>query len=424
MLRAGATRGRWDPLAGRIGQPLGGMASRAVKALYYQCLAGISGDMHLGAMVDLGVPEDHVREMLGRLPCAGEFEVRFHHTNKQGISGIRAEVRQLVEQPAHRHYADIKAMIRDAGYPSPVEARALSIFDRIAVAEAGIHGIPVERVHFHEIGAVDSIVDVVAAAVCLSYLDVQRVYCGTVELGGGIVDCAHGRLPVPAPATQAILLDVPCSYGGVDGESTTPTGAAILKASVDSFAAPGCFTASAIGYGIGHRDFAVPNVLRVLIGRLDMAAKTAQGHCKIEANIDDMSPEAFEPLIDHLLALGADDVYVTPILMKKSRPATCLTVLCGAATQGALVDAVLSRSTTIGLRVLPFAKHALPRETETVATSFGPVRIKVVTRPDGRVRWKSEYEDVRRIAEASGADYLATKAEIDREIGVARQRAG
>ena len=395
-----------------------------MKALYYQCAAGISGDMHLGAMADLGVPEDHIREMLGRLPCAGEFEIGFHRAKKQGITGIRAEVREVVEQPGHRHYADIKAMICDAGYESSVETLALSIFDRIAVAEAGIHDIPVERVHFHEVGAVDSIVDVVAAAICLSHLDVQRVYCGRVELGGGTVDCAHGRLPVPVPATQEILLDVPCSYGGVDGESTTPTGAAILKAAVDRFEAPGRFIASAIGYGIGRRDFAVPNVLRVLVGQLDTSADAATGHCKIEANIDDMSPEAFEPLIDHLLALGADDVYVTPILMKKSRPANCLTVLCGAARQGALIDAVLNRSTTIGLRVLPFDKHALPRAAETVTTRFGPVRIKVVTQPDGQVRWKSEYDDVRRIAQERGADYLATKAEIDREIGAARQRPG
>ena len=391
-----------------------------MRSLYYHCQAGISGDMHLGAMVDLGVPEHRIREQLGRLPCAGEFEVSFRRAEKRGISGTRAEVREVVEQPGHRHYGDIKAMIRKAGYVPDIEGRALAIFEEIAVAEARIHDVPVERVHFHEVGAVDSIVDVVAAAVCLDFLDVQRVVCGTVEVGGGHVDCAHGRLPVPAPATQEILLGVPCSHGGVDGESTTPTGAAILKATVDRFETPGRFTASAIGYGIGYKDFAVPNVLRVLIGELDATAPAIASHCKIEANIDDMSPEAFEPLIDHLLELGADDVYFTPIVMKKSRPATCLAVLCGAEVQGVLTDAILNRSTTIGLRVLPFDKHALPRETETVNTSFGPVRIKVVTQPDGRVRWKSEYGDVRRIAQARGGDYLGIKAKIDREVAAAR----
>ncbi|MDE0063166.1 MAG: nickel pincer cofactor biosynthesis protein LarC [Gammaproteobacteria bacterium] len=391
-----------------------------MKALYYQCHAGISGDMHLGAMADLGVPEDHILDNLNRLPCAEEFEVTFRPDSKQGISGIRAQVRQCVKQPDHRHYSDIQALIRKAGFPQDVSDRALGIFDAIAIAEAKIHDVPVERVHFHEVGAVDSIVDVVAAAICLNYLDVDRVLCGTVEVGGGYVDCAHGRLPVPVPATQEILKGVPCSYGGVDGESTTPTGAAILKASVDRFETPANFTATALGYGIGSRDFAVPNVLRVLAGELETGALERARHLKIEANIDDMSPEAFEPLLDHLLELGADDVYLTPVVMKKSRPGTCLSVLCRLDVQEALIDAVLNRSTTIGLRVLPFVKHALPRENETVDTSFGPVRIKVITQPDGLVRWKSEFDDVRRIAESRGLDFLRTRAEIDREIAADR----
>ena len=380
--------------------------------------------MHLGAMADLGVPEGHILDNLKRLPCAEEFEVSFRPDSKQGISGIRAHVRQCVEQPDHRHYSDIKALIRKADFAQDVSDRALGIFGAIATAEAKIHGIPVERVHFHEVGAVDSIVDVVAATVCLSYLDVDKVLCGTVEVGGGYVDCAHGRFPVPVPATQEILKGVPCSYGGVDGESTTPTGAAILKASVDRFEAPANFTASALGYGIGTRDFAVPNVLRVQTGKLEAGALARARHCKIEANIDDMSPEAFEPLIDHLFELGADDVYLTPIVMKKSRPGTWLSVLCAVDAQEALIGAVLNRSTTIGLRVLPFVKHALPRETETVNTSFGPVRIKVITQPDGLVRWKSEFDDVRRIAEARGLDFLRTRAEIDREIAADRAYGG
>ncbi len=376
--------------------------------------------MHLGAMIDLGVPLDLVRERLARLPCAQEFAVSVHRAEKRGISGTRADVRQLVEQPPHRHYGDIQTLIRKAAYPAAIEGRALAIFARLAVAEAKIHEVPVDRVHFHEVGAVDSIVDVVAAAICLDHLGVDQVLCGAVELGGGQVNCAHGRLPVPVPATQEILRGVPCSYGGVQGESTTPTGAAILRASVDRFAVPQSFTASAIGYGIGNSDFELPNVLTLLVGELGARASATAVHRKIEANIDDMSPEAFEPLIDHLLSLGADDVYFTPIVMKKSRPGTCLSILCRAELQDALVEALLNRSTTIGLRVLPFVKHALPRETETVATSLGPVRIKVVTQPDGRVRWKSEYDDVRRIAQVRGADYLVTKAQIDREITASR----
>ena len=391
-----------------------------MKALYYQCAAGISGDMHLGAMLDLGVPEAHLRESLARLPCAGEFEIGFRRASKKGISGVQAQVRPLAEQPPARRHRDIQALIRAAGYPAGVQSRALAIFERIAVAEAKIHDIPVDEVHFHEVGAIDSIADIVGAAICLEWLNAERILCGPVEMGGGHLDCAHGRLPAPAPATQEILRGAPCCYGGVDGECATPTGAAILKASVDAFEPPSNFSISSIGYGIGHRDFALPNVLRVALGELQAAPVEQADQCKIEANIDDMSPEAYEPLIEHLLSLGASDVYCTPILMKKSRPATCLTLLCEAAAADRLADAVLNRSTSIGLRIQPFLKRALPRETETVATSYGPVRIKVVAQPDGQTRWKSEFDDVRRIAEARGADFLQTKAAIDREIAQRR----
>lgn len=419
-----------------------------MRTLLYQCSAGIAGDMHLAAMVDLGVPEAVLQEGLQRLPCAGEFALEFKRSKKMGISGLQAQVRDLAagegaktregetdagegaavaaEGPAgpasspsgHRHYADILKLLDAADLAPGVVARAKTIFAEVAAAEAKIHDIPIERVHFHEVGALDSIVDVVGAAICLEHLRVDQVLCGAVELGGGFVDCAHGRLPVPAPATQEILKGVPCSYGGVEGEATTPTGAAILKAAVDRFEPPCDFRPQSIGYGLGTRDFHIPNVLRLALG--DCASTTAghgvAAHVKIEANIDDMSPEAYEPLIDHLLAAGADDVYFTPIVMKKSRPAINLAVLCPAEQADALVDAVLNRSTTIGLRVLSFEKHTLPRRTQTVHTQFGPVRVKVVVQPDGQRRWKSEYEDVRRIAAEAGLDYLQAKAALDLQI--------
>ncbi len=379
--------------------------------------------MHLGAMVDLGVPEATLREGLARLPCAAEFRVEFERASKQGIVGTRARVKDIGNPSGghrpHRRYSDIVGLIKDARLAPGVEAKALAVFERIAVAEAKIHDIPVDRVHFHEVGAVDSIVDVVGAAICLDALGVERVFCDRVEVGSGFVDCAHGRLPVPAPATQEILAGVPCSYGGVQGEATTPTGAAILKMAVDSFAPPQGFAPSAIGYGVGMRDFDIPNVLRAVVGECQAEVAAGVAHRKIEANIDDMSPEAYEPLIDHLLAAGASDVYVTPIVMKKSRPAISLTVLCEAERVDALADMVLNRSTTIGLRVLPFEKRVLPREVQTVETRLGAVRVKVVTQPDGQRRWKSEFEDVRRLADAAGLDYLQAKAAVDRDVAEA-----
>ncbi len=398
--------------------------------------------MHLAAMVDLGVPEAVLREGLQRLPSADEFALEFSRSKKMGVSGLQARVRDLemgegdrvgegermgegdrvgegLSSSGHRHYADILNLLDAADLAPGVVARAKAIFAEVAVAEAKIHDIPIERVHFHEVGAVDSIVDVVGAAICLEHLQVEQVLCGVVELGGGFVDCAHGRLPVPAPATQEILKGVPCSYGGVEGEATTPTGAAILKAAVDRFEPPCAFRPQSIGYGLGTRDFQVPNVLRLVLGECAQTAVDggdAAGHVKIEANIDDMSPEAYEPLIDHLLAEGADDVYVTPIVMKKSRPAINLAVLCEANRADALADAVLNHSTTIGLRMLAFEKRTLPRRTQTVDTQFGPVRVKVVVQPDGQRRWKSEFEDVRRIAAEAGLDYLQAKAALDSQI--------
>lgn len=394
-----------------------------MRTLLYQCGAGIAGDMHLAAMVDLGVPEAVLREGLQRLPCADEFALEFSRSQKMGVSGLQARVRELAAgegaaASGHRRYADILKLLDAADLDSGVAARAKAIFAEVAAAEAKIHDIPVERVHFHEVGALDSIVDVVGAAICLEHLQVEQVLCGVVELGGGSVDCAHGRLPVPAPATQEILKGVPCSYGGVDGEATTPTGAAILKAAVESFEPPRSFRPRSIGYGLGARDFHVPNVLRLALGESAQTAAALEvaAHVKIEANIDDMSPEAYEPLIEHLLAAGADDVYVTPIVMKKSRPAINLAVLCEAGRADALADALLNRSTTIGLRVLPFEKRALPRQTQTVDTEFGPVRVKVAVQPDGQRRWKSEFEDVRRIAEQAGLDYLQAKTALDLQI--------
>ena len=388
--------------------------------------------MHLAAMVDLGVPEAVLREGLARLPCADEFAIAFARSQKLGIAGVRAQVRDLGAQGGgsrrHRHYGDIVALVKAAGLTAGAERRALTIFEQIAAAEAKIHDVPVQQVHFHEVGAVDSIVDIVGAALALEHLDVQQVCCDLVEVGSGFVDCAHGRLPVPAPATQEILAGMPCSYGGVQGEATTPTGAAILKATVDRFEPPPAFSPQRIGYGLGSRDFSIPNVLRLALGETrppprSSTGRTAQGrvsiesgHCKLEANLDDLSPEAYEPLMEHLLALGASDVYLVPIIMKKSRPAVCLSVLCEAGLVDALAQAVFNRSTTIGLRVAPFHKHLLPREIRRMRTRHGAVRVKLVLQPDGRRRWKTEHEDVRRIADAEGLDYLQARAMLDQEI--------
>jgi uncharacterized protein (TIGR00299 family) protein len=373
--------------------------------------------MHLAALIDLGVPEHYLRDELARLSVAGEFELKLARGEKMGISGTHAKV-YAEDQHDHRHHSTIVNMIKDAKFETAIEQRALDIFEAIAIAEGKIHNIPPQDVHFHEVGAIDSIVDIVAAAICIDYFDPEVILCNPIEVGSGFVDCAHGRFPVPAPATQELLANAPCTYGGVQGESTTPTGAAIMCASVDEYQPQGIFTPQKIGYGVGFKDFEIPNVLRVALGEyatVQSSDETVE-HFKIEANIDDMTPEAYEPLMQVLFDAGAVDVYLTPIVMKKGRPAHCISALCESASVSAVSDALLNQSTTIGLRVIAFDKRVLAREMVKVETRYGAVEVKRVTQPDGRTRWKSEHDDVLRIARERGQDYPRVKAALDTDI--------
>ena len=354
----------------------------ATTALFYQPDCGISGDMHIAAMLDLGVDASVAATRAQTTTHNRRIYARYlRQLRKMGISGTQVRV-HAKDQSDHRHHATIINMIKEAALAPNVERRALEIFNRIAQAEAKIHGIHPDKVHFHEVGAVDSIVDVVAAALCIEALNVDVLISSAVEVGAGYVDCAHGRFPVPAPATQEILQGIPCTYGGVTGEATTPTGAAILSANVTEFSPRGSFAPERIGYGIGHKDFERPNVLRIALGQYSAISPLQSEHYKIEANIDDMAPEGYEPLMESLFAAGADDVYLVPIAMKKNRPAQCLTVLCDTTHKDPLTDLILNSSSTIGLRIAPFMKRVLPRETLVVQTSLGDVRVKLVTQPD------------------------------------------
>jgi len=386
------------------------------RALFYQPSCGLSGDMHLAALVDLGVPEDWLREQLAKLPVTAESNLSLEPGSKMGIAGTTARV-TTADSHDHRHHSTIVKMIEEAGYDAGTQARALAIFAAIAEAEGKIHNIPPEKVHFHEVGAMDSIVDIVAAALCIEYLQPQIILCNPIEVGSGFVDCAHGRFPVPAPATQEMLAGAPCTYGGVSGESTTPTGAAILAASVDEYRPRGTFQPQRIGYGVGHKDFEIPNVVRVALGTYEASSgPLGDQNCKIEANIDDMSPEVYEPLMQALFDAGAVDVYLQPIIMKKGRPAHCITALCDAQVADQVADTILNHSSTIGLRVMPFEKRVLPREQLAFTTSLGEVRIKRVVQPDGNSRWKSEHDDIVAAANAADMDYQRAKQRIDAEI--------
>ena len=398
-----------------------------MRALFYQPSCGIAGDMHIAALIELGVPEQHLREQLNKLTLSAEFQLTLSPAVKMGISGTHAKV-TTEDQHDHRHHSTIVKLITAANFAPGIEQRALSIFQAIAEAEGKIHNVTPDKVHFHEVGAIDSIVDIIAAAICIEYLQPDIILCNAIEVGSGMVDCAHGRFPVPAPATQELLAKAPCTYGGTEGECTTPTGAAILGVSVDEFLPKGIFQPEKVGYGVGYKDFAIPNVLRVVLGEYqggDSTRPAGEGfsvqnlelhHYKIEANIDDMNPEAYEPLMDALFSAGAGDVYLTPIIMKKGRPAHCITALSHKDKIEAISDTLLNLSTTIGLRIVPFAKRVLSRELKQITTRYGSVQVKEVIQPNGQKRWKAEYSDVAHIADAQKLNFQQVNSEIMLDI--------
>ncbi|MGV8057210.1 MAG: nickel pincer cofactor biosynthesis protein LarC [Smithellaceae bacterium] len=382
-----------------------------MKVLYYDCFSGISGDMNLGAMIDLGVDPDYLLSELKKLNI-GEYQVEITQDKRKGITGTRVEVvvnpvlsGQVMQE---RTFTDISRIIGKSDLSTKVKDISLNIFTRIAVAEGKIHGCKADDVHFHEVGAVDSIVDIAGAAICLDYLSPDTIISSPVQLGGGFVRCAHGILPVPAPATVEILQGIPVKTGAVPFETTTPTGAAILAATVDVFTEELDFTPQKIGYGIGHRDTDIPNVLRAYLGVSlptdsedtdDTENKTA---LLVECNIDDMNPELYEDVMEELFAQGAYDVFLTPIIMKKSRPAITLSVLCGEEERLAIEEILWLRTSTFGLRFQRISKSMLQRDFVTLSTKFGDVSVKNGYWRGRKIKSKAEYEDCKRLAKEKG----------------------
>ncbi len=374
-----------------------------MKVLYYDCFSGISGDMNLAAMIDLGVDPRFLISELNKLGLK-EFELVAERSQKMGIAGtqVRVYVHPHHKKHDHRHLSDIRSIIGQSSLDEEVKKLSMEIFLKIAESEARVHDQDVETIHFHEVGAVDSIVDIVGAAICYRSLGLDRVMASTVELGGGFVDCEHGSLPVPAPATIEILKNIPVSMGRVPAETTTPTGAAILATLVNEFNDKPAMKILKTGYGIGHRDLAIPNVLRVILAE-DMAHQTdnavSTGVFMVECNIDDMNPEIYEYMVEKLLAAGADDVFLTPIIMKKGRPATMISVLTRSQTMENITELLLTETTTLGLRKYPVEKTMLERVTVEVDTRFGKVPVKIALYRGRQIRMKPEYEVCRKLAE-------------------------
>lgn len=378
-----------------------------MRSLYYDCFSGISGDMNLGAMLDLGVDPQMLIGELKKLDI-GPYEIIIRKEQRKGITGTRVEVIVPQEsQTDERHFGDIVAILEQSSLAADIKEISLKIFRKLAEAEAKVHGHSIEEVHFHEVGAVDSIVDVVGAAICLNFLGVNNIMSSPVQLGGGFVKCRHGIFPVPAPATAEILKGMPVRTGSVPFETTTPTGAAILAATVQRFTEKAELKPEKIGYGVGGRDTDIPNVLRVFLGDAaggpDIIDDVERNEALlIECNIDDMVPELYDSVMDELFEKGARDVFLTPIIMKKSRPAVKISIICEEGDRQAVEETLWLLTTTFGLRATRIAKAMLKREFKTAQTRYGEVRLKTAYYRGRKIKSKPEYDDCKRLARDNG----------------------
>jgi len=404
-----------------------------VKVLYFDCFSGASGDMIVGALIDAGVPLDEIRGALGSLSIDRDA-VWTERVQRAGIGATKFHVRGEDADHAHHHHAhaggiateahahrtlpEIYALIDGSRVSAAGKNRAKALFARLGEVEGGIHGTPVDKVHLHEVGSLDSIVDIVSAVHALELVSADRIVASPLNVGSGTIRSAHGLYPVPAPATVRLLEGVPIYSGTQRTEMVTPTGALLITAYATEFGGIPAMKIAKIGYGAGARSFDdTPNVLRVLIGEADAAAPS-HTVVVIEAEIDDMNPQIFGVVMDKLLANGALDVFYTPIQMKKNRPGTLLSAIAPPDARERLTSTIFRETTTIGVRYREMTRECLDRETQTVTTPFGPVRIKVARRDGEVLNASPEFDDCVRLAEGSGRSVkevqaAATKAWLD-----------
>lgn len=383
-----------------------------MKIAYFDCFSGVSGDMILGALVDAGLEVSELEAELRGLPLRG-FRLRAEKATRRGISGTKFNV-ITDEHDVERHLPDLNGIIDRSSFSDDIKESCKRIFAELATVEAGIHDKSVEQVHFHEISGLDSIVDVVGSLVGLKKLGIEAVHASRIHVGTGFVECRHGTLPVPAPATLELLKGIPVYSKGIESELATPTGVAILKNVAKGFGAMPEMTVEKIGYGAGSRELEIPNLLRVCIGETCRDRYAGDEVLLLETNIDDMNPEFFGHVSERLLMQGALDVFMTPIYMKKNRPATLLSVLATKEKLDGILSTVFSETTTLGVRIHSVDRKVLARETISVKTALGDVRVKV-GRIGGEVKTIApEYEDCREIAARHGVPlkdvYEAAKA--------------
>ena len=378
-----------------------------MKIAYCDCFSGISGDMFLGALLDAGLPLDYLNEQVAALRLVEHVTLSVDQVRKGALRAAQLEVRVESTHPSdHRHFTDIVQLIESSSLSPKAKSTSIAIFDMLAQAEARVHGSAVEEVHFHEVGAVDSIVDIVGAAAGLEYLGVERLFASALPMVSGQVQTQHGTLPLPAPATLELMgmAHMPVVPSPAQVELVTPTGAAIL-ATLATFEQP-AMAVSRTGIGAGRREMSWPNVLRVILGESEVASSS--GLVQVETNIDDMNPQVFGYVMGKLFAAGALDVFFTPIQMKKNRPATMLSVIARRTDEAMLAQLILQETSTLGVRVLPLThRYETQREMQAVQTEYGevPVKLKYV---DGKVTQAApEHDDCARLAAERGVTLLA-----------------
>jgi uncharacterized protein (TIGR00299 family) protein len=384
-----------------------------MKTLYFDCFAGASGNMILGALVALGVDKGELVEQIKLLDVA-DFEIEFTTRDKSGIAAVHALVK-VPRERAHRHLRDIEKIINDSRLSDSVKKRAAQIFTNLAKAEAKVHGIEIEKVHFHEVGAMDAIVDVVGACVAFELLGIEKFACSKIHVGSGFVQIAHGKFPVPPPAVAELLQNAPVYSTEIEGELITPTGAAIIATVCDEFGAIPEMRVERTAYGAGTREYEnFPNVLRLILGEVqedelritnyelqnqDRRPKTEDRNLNLlETNIDDLSPQTLGYVMERAFESGALDCWFTPIQMKKNRPATMISILCSREKKEVLIKLLYTETTTLGVRVSEVERSCLPREIVAVETEFGTIDVKIAKFGDRIINVKPEYEQMRQFA--------------------------
>jgi uncharacterized protein (TIGR00299 family) protein len=375
-----------------------------MRTLYFDCFAGASGNMILGALVSLGIDQEELRREVEKLNTAA-FQIEFEKVMRSGISAVHAQVRIPVESK-HRHLNDILRIIEESPLADRVKRRSVDIFRRLAEAEAKVHGIEVGEVHFHEVGALDAIVDVVGSCIGFEMLGIESFACSKIHVGSGFVEIEHGKFPVPPPAVSELLRGIPIYSTEVTGELMTPTGAAIISALSASYGVIPEMAVEQTGYGAGTRVYdKFPNVLRLMVGESEAVSSTRERVAVLETNIDDISPQFLVYVMERALAKGALDCWFTPIQMKKNRPATLLSILCRPEDTATLTELIYSETTTLGVRVTETERECLEREIVSSLTPFGRIDVKIARSGGKTINVMPEYDQVRKAAIANNVPF-------------------